>query len=271
MWHESIPEILQRALTPDFDMGWDLFLAGIPLALALILFRRGPSRGPFWWAGVVLFVLFLPHAAYPLTDFLHFVMKVRQRPYLPAWAVGLLVVPEYFVYIGASFLAYVLSLQFLGAYLRRAGKPRTIGALEALLHTLCAVGIYLGRALRLNSWDALTRPVTVVEKSAEAFDRLWSALFIVGTAIAVATAYYAAGHLINRVRQPSQDDLSQAELLNLLSLSGYEVGRDANGRVYLRREGLDWPTRATRRGSPARMASQAGQNERSSAPPPRHG
>src|SRR5579863_886556 len=142
---ETIPEIIRRALDPDFAMGWDLFLAGVPLALAFLLFRRARSRGPLWWAGLAVFVLFLPNAAYPLTDFLHFVLKIRQRPYLPDWAVGLFVIPEYVVYIGASFLAYVLALRFLGNYLRSAGKGRLVVATELLLHGLCALGVYLGR------------------------------------------------------------------------------------------------------------------------------
>jgi uncharacterized membrane protein len=272
MGNETIPDIVQQALSPDFDMGWDLFLAGIPLALAVVLFRRGLSRGPLWWVGVALFVLFLPNAAYPLTDFLHFVMKVRQRPYLPAWAVGLLVVPEYFLYIGASFLAYVLSLQFLGTYLCRVGKPRIVGVLEALLHTLSAVGIYLGRARRLNSWDALTQPVSVLAKSAEAFDRLGSVLFIAGTGAAVAAAYYAARYLFDRVRPRFQADLSRDELLGLLRHSGYEVGRDADSRLFMRRTGLEWPALAKRRDSSnARMSSHTGQAERLNVPPSRHG
>ncbi len=40
------------------------------------------------------------------------------------YAIAVLVVPEYFLYIGASFLAYVLSLRFLGEDLRRVGRPR---------------------------------------------------------------------------------------------------------------------------------------------------
>ena len=135
MGTSTLTDVIQQSTsTPDFAMGWDLILAVVPLALAIVLFRRGLSRGPLWWAGLVLFVLFLPNAAYPLTDFLHFVLKVRQRPHLPAWAVGLLVVPEYFLYIGASFLAYVLSLQFLGEYLRRIGRPRAVAPVEGLLH-----------------------------------------------------------------------------------------------------------------------------------------
>jgi uncharacterized membrane protein len=239
----TLTDVIQQALDPDFAMGWDLFLAVVPLALACVHFRRGPSRGPLWWAGLLVFVLFLPNAAYPLTDFLHFVLKVRQRPHLPAWAVALLVVPEYFLYIGTSFLAYVLSLQFLGQYLRRIGRPRMVAPVEGLLHAGTAMGIYLGRVLRLNSWDALTHPVAVVGASAGAFDRAKTTLFVVGTGILVAVCYYAVRYLMDAVRRPRPTDAARDELLGLLDRSGYEVGRDADGRLFLRRRGLDWPPR----------------------------
>jgi uncharacterized membrane protein len=245
---ETIPEIVQRALDPDFSMGWDLFLAGVPLALAFVLFRRARSRGPVWWAGLALFVLFLPNAAYPLTDFLHFVLKIRQRPYLPAWAVGLLVIPEYLVYIGASFLAYVLSLRFLGDYLRSHGKVRLVAPVELVLHGLCALGIYLGRMPRLNSWDVLTRPATVLEKSAGALDQPKSVLFIAITAVVVAAAYYPARSLVDALRRGHSAAPPRHELIGLLERNGYEVGRDAEGRLFLSRKGLDWPPQARIRG-----------------------
>ena len=96
---ETIPGIIRRSLNPDFAMDWDFFLACVPLVVAYLLFSRPGKRGLFWWFGLVLFVLFLPNAAYPVTDILHFVLKVRQRPYLPTWAVGLIVVPDGFMVV----------------------------------------------------------------------------------------------------------------------------------------------------------------------------
>jgi uncharacterized membrane protein len=238
---ETIPGIIRRSLNPDFAMDWDFFLACVPLVVAYLLFSRPGKRGLFWWFGLVLFVLFLPNAAYPVTDILHFVLKVRQRPYLPTWAVGLIVVPEYLLFIGASFLAYVLSLHLLGDYLRKHGLPRMVRPAELVLHAACAVGIYLGRALRLNSWDALTKPATVAEKSVGAFDHTKSVLFIAGTTAIIAIAYYLIGFLVTAVRHRRPLEPGRDELLRLLDHNGYEVGRDSAGRLFLRRRGLDWP------------------------------
>lgn len=63
---------------------------------------------------------------------------------------------------GAGFEAYVLSLINLGSYLQRIGKSTWILGAELITHALCAVGVYLGRFLRFNSWDFITQPDTLV-------------------------------------------------------------------------------------------------------------
>ncbi len=237
----TIQYIVQRALTPDFAMDRGFVLAMVPLAIAALLFRRSGKRGPIWWAGVVLFVLFLPNAAYPLTDILHFVAKVRQRPYLPSWAISLIVMPQYFLYIGASFLAYAVSLRLCGQYLRRTGFAKLVVPVELLLHASTAVGVYLGRAIRMDSWDALTNPGQVVEASAGAF--------VVGTGLIVAVAYYAARYILDAIGNRRPADSSPEELLSLLHHAGFEVGRDLDGRPFVRRKGLNWPPTPARRDS----------------------
>jgi uncharacterized membrane protein len=236
MANEPISDIIDRALTADFDMGWDWFLAAVPLVLAYVLFRRRVAHGPLAWIGITVFVLFLPNAAYPLTDLLHFVLKVRQRPYLPAWAIALIVIPQYVLFIGTSFLAYILSLKFVGEYLNGNGKARLAMPAEVSLHFLCALGIFLGRALRLNSWDALTHPEAVAKASALAFDRWKYALFVIGTSVIVGLLYYCGRFMVdaiqNRFRQASTLD----ELPALLRRAGFELGRDADGRLFLRQE-----------------------------------
>nr|MDT0667417.1 DUF1361 domain-containing protein [Micromonospora sp. DSM 115978] len=52
-------------------MTWNTLLAWVPVLLAGVLFRgvadRHVSRSPVWWAGLVLFALFLPNAPYVVT------------------------------------------------------------------------------------------------------------------------------------------------------------------------------------------------------------
>ncbi|BAU13604.1 hypothetical protein LEP3755_41440 [Leptolyngbya sp. NIES-3755] len=169
-----------RTLYHNADwMGWNLFLAIVPLILSVFLFRRlqfGNStvtlnaiehrhRSPLWWMGVATFVAFLPNAPYILTDIIHFVRWVRDGA--SAWTVALVYVPLFFLFLAAGFEAYVMSLMNVGHYLKQQGLKRYVLATELTLHGLSAIGIYLGRFLRFNSWNLLTHWNDVIDSTFE--------------------------------------------------------------------------------------------------------
>jgi uncharacterized membrane protein len=137
---------------------WNLTLAWVPLLVALGL-RAGEQRarparelvaiGCIW-------LLFLPNAPYVLTDFVH--LGYDHRVFDS-------------VLIG-SFGAVSLALGLASVVIVQGVVTRARGALvgwtvAALSLVASAVGMYLGRVQRLNSWDALTRPGrlwTIAEK-----------------------------------------------------------------------------------------------------------
>lgn len=137
-------------------MTWNLFLAFVPLALSVWLFRKRRRRSSLWWLGFLVFFAFLPNAPYVLTDVIHLVEDIRQIN--SVWMITLVVIPVYLVFTLAGFEAYVLSLINLGYYLNRLGRSKWVLGVELLTHALCAIGIYLGRFLRFNSWDFITQP-----------------------------------------------------------------------------------------------------------------
>ena len=137
-------------------MSWNLFLAFVPLALSFWLFRRKRARNALWWLGFLVFFAFLPNAPYVLTDVIHLIDQIRRIN--SVWIITLFVIPVYAIFIVSGFEAYVLSLINLGYYLNRLGLERWILAAELVTHALSAVGIYLGRFLRFNSWDFITEP-----------------------------------------------------------------------------------------------------------------
>jgi uncharacterized membrane protein len=59
-------------------MTWNLFLAFIPLALSVWLFRIKRRRSGVWWLGFLVFFAFLPNAPYLLTDIIHFIEDIRR-------------------------------------------------------------------------------------------------------------------------------------------------------------------------------------------------
>ncbi|GCL41487.1 DUF1361 domain-containing protein [Dolichospermum planctonicum] len=146
-------------------MTWNLFLAFIPLALSVWLFRNKRSRSWLRWPVSLTFYAFLPNAPYLLTDVIHLIHDIRTVQSI--WMITLVLIPVYFVVIFSGFAAYVISLINLGYYLHRIDKSKWIFPVELITHALCAVGIYWGRFLRFNSWDFVTQPDEIITKGVE--------------------------------------------------------------------------------------------------------
>jgi uncharacterized membrane protein len=138
---------------PNFPyLIWNLFLAWIPFVLSILLYdgrRRGmgvfglTSLGGLW-------LLFFPNAPYIVTDFIH----LERDPLSPLWYDGLTI---------ASFAAVGLllglgSLYLVQSVVRDALGTRLAWSVAGGALALGSVGIYVGRFLRLNSWDFVTSP-----------------------------------------------------------------------------------------------------------------
>ncbi|WP_121970313.1 DUF1361 domain-containing protein [Leptolyngbya sp. BC1307] len=140
---------------------WWAVLVLISLTLSFSLFRRKKSsRTVLWWLGLVAFIAFLPNAPYVLTDIIHLIRGTSSGG-LRVWVVALVFVPIHAIAILIGFEAYVLSLINQAYYLKQRGNGRYILPTELLIHALSAIGIYLGRFVRLNSWDLATDPTSV--------------------------------------------------------------------------------------------------------------
>lgn len=139
---------------------WNLFLAFIPLTLSFYLFRPSAMRNIVWWAAFIIFAAFLPNAPYILTDSIH-ILELSHQSY-PTWSIILILIPQYVLFIGAGFEAYVISLTQLDSYLVHLTSKKNLVWVNATTHCLCVVGIYLGRFERFNSWDFVTKPGVVI-------------------------------------------------------------------------------------------------------------
>ena len=163
---ELISRVIQVLQINMRWMTWNLFLAFIPLALSVWLFRRNKrSRSWVWWLGFAVFYAFLPNAPYLLTDVIHLIDDIRTIQ--SVWIITLVLIPVYLVVILAGFEAYVISLINMGYYLHRIGKSQWILGMELITHALSAVGVYWGRFLRFNSWDFVTQPDAVITQGIE--------------------------------------------------------------------------------------------------------
>ena len=162
---ELITTVLQVLQVNMRWMTWNLFLAFIPVALSVWLFRNKRGGSWVWWLGFLSFYAFLPNAPYLLTDVIHLIDDIRRVQ--SVWMITLVLFPVYIVVIFGGFEAYVISLINLGYYLHRNGKSKWIFPVELITHALSAVGIYWGRFLRFNSWDFITQPDAIITKGVE--------------------------------------------------------------------------------------------------------
>ena len=123
---------------------------------AMIYYLRGKKTilSILWWLTVIVFILFLPNAAYILTDFVHLIIDIRKG--YPMGTVMLFLIPQYFLFIGTGFQAYTLSIMNLEIYLLKNNQRKIIFIVEIIINFLSAFGVYLGRFARFNTWDVLT-------------------------------------------------------------------------------------------------------------------
>lgn len=140
----------------DLEYGymiWNLFLAWLPLLLAIrltVVLRRKDWSS---WEGLltsIVWLIFLPNSFYLISDFIH-LREVSRVDIL------------YDTVMFTSFIYTGVLLGFSSLYLIHLRLKRHMQANEAALSVaatllICSVAIYIGRDLRWNSWDILTNP-----------------------------------------------------------------------------------------------------------------
>lgn len=174
-------------------MSWNLFLALIPLGLSFWLFRATTQRYWYWWLTLLVFIAFLPNAPYVLTDIIHLIDDIRRVNSI--WGISLVLIPQYLIFFIIGFEAYVLSLMALGRYLKHHHQKSLILPSELFLHILSAIGIYLGRFQRFNSWDIVTQLDDLTNTVLNDLANKFPVLVIVISFIILAGAYWLAKQL----------------------------------------------------------------------------
>jgi uncharacterized membrane protein len=133
-------------------IAWNLLLAWIPFALALLVYDRARSGvlSPALAVAGALWLLFLPNAPYIVTDLKH-VGNGGTVPVL--YDVMLLSAAAW-----TGLLLGLTSLYLMHSVARRLVGAGTAWALVTGALALSSFGIYLGRVQRWNSWDVFVRP-----------------------------------------------------------------------------------------------------------------
>ena len=167
-----------------FSVLVNIGLAFIPFALAYILFKRPLVKNErphflIWWLGVGVFILFLPNSAYTLTDIIHYFAAVKS-PDISALQLWLVLTPLYLVYFVVNFEFYVVAINWGREYFSSNLSERQLNILTVALQALVALGVYLGRFQRLESYDIINKPMIIIQDIFKDLTTLKSLMVIAG-------------------------------------------------------------------------------------------
>jgi uncharacterized membrane protein len=134
---------------------WNLFLAFIPLAITQWLGTNDRFAKSKMTTALVLLIwlLFIPNSFYILTDLFH----LHKFDAAPKWFDLLLL----FSFAWNGILLGVVSLRRTAVMLERFTHRNFSPFMVFIVMWLNAFGIYIGRYLRFNSWDIITKPFSV--------------------------------------------------------------------------------------------------------------
>jgi uncharacterized membrane protein len=133
---------------------WNLFLAWIPFVLAYLAYTFSWRRSLMYFAiptFAFLWLIFFPNAPYILTDLQHLSQGSTR---VPLWYDVILLI--WFSWTGM--LLGIVSLNLMQEIIKRQISRWAGWAFVLFVAALSSVGLYLGRFIRLNSWDVLQKP-----------------------------------------------------------------------------------------------------------------
>lgn len=133
-------------------LNWNLFLAYLPFAITRYLsgnehILKQKWRSLFFFLS---WLLLIPNSFYIITDLVH----LRERTGAPLWYDVAMI----FSFAWNGLLLGILSLRRMETMFRKrfTALPEPVFLMPVIF--LNALGIYIGRYLRYNSWDVITDP-----------------------------------------------------------------------------------------------------------------
>jgi len=140
-----------------FFLMWNVFLAWIPVYFSLVY-----TNHKFKWRFCqhiigFLWLVFYPNAPYMLTDFIH----LSQYSFFGNSSVNLAIWYDFFLISMFVILGLVLgfmSLSVMHKYIEEKYNHILGWMFVFIISLLSGFAIYLGRFVRLNSWNVITNP-----------------------------------------------------------------------------------------------------------------
>jgi uncharacterized membrane protein len=139
----------------NLGLAWCPYILSLGLAQ---LWRHLPQARTAWWILFAVWLAFFPNAAYLITDWLYLPHFRTELWY----SIGL-----FMTFSLCGILLSVTSLYLVHTMLRARMGPVESGTIVGVALLLSGLGVYLGRFVRLNSWDLVTAPRKVLDDVTE--------------------------------------------------------------------------------------------------------
>ena len=150
-------------------MGWNIFLALIPLIFGWLLLKT--RQKVLKVAFALIWFFFLPNTLYLITDLPHI---FRQWHHMHN-AGQIVLALQYFTLISVGLATFILALYPVEKALLRSSWPKKKSLVPLLIimtNFFIGMGIVLGRVQRINSWDIIVDIPRVIHASLSIFNSL---------------------------------------------------------------------------------------------------
>ncbi len=190
--------------TKGFFLAWNLFLAFLPLGFILLArkiyriygFNDMISKSVVYFF-MLLWLLFFPNSPYIITDLIHLNHLPEDLLWFDALGIYLTATTGLVVGLYSVDIFRVLTKNLFG---------KVISVFLTLFSLiLSAFGVYLGRYIRLNSWDLFTNPLALLRiVSGQLFEPLAIKMTIVFGLVLIGV-YFSFNQFLNNYANPEND------------------------------------------------------------------
>lgn len=167
---------------------WNLFLAIVPYFLSSNIHNNFFDKSKKIQNSVyaLMWLLFIPNTFYILTDFTHLHFKNTFQ-----FGLDMLILLSFSF---AGFYIGLLSLQHIHQLTMAKYGNKTGNLFIVIISFLSAFGIYLGRVLRFNSWDIVTKPLKLAHNSIYALFSFETIMYTLQLGIIILISYIIFYH-----------------------------------------------------------------------------
>lgn len=195
--------VLYTGSTNYMNLVWNLFLAWVPYGFSIIAVALHRKYSTAWWLLLLpgaAWLAFFPNAPYMVTDFYH----LTERPPVPFWydicLIAIFAFTGCFLAIASLRSMHLIMEEYLGRIVGWFFVATTLG--------LSALGVYLGRFERWNSWDLLLNPLGVAKDIGSRLLNPLDHLRFIGFVLmftAILLVFYLMFVSMNHPRQPGEN------------------------------------------------------------------